>query len=236
MPSRGRSRRPRRSAQRSTSCTSTRPRCWWKSRGTATATWSSARATSTGPNWSRATKSIPITCCATTGSSFRSPRSKSCRYRWASRRSGANASRKRRRGERKRPACPGGGRGMTKRRRWRNEVGIPDSSPSGDYREGPDHQGEREHARVPGGQAGDQDRNQGGRAVDLQGEGRFGAHGQLPGKTAAPRAFRGLPSGLEKGVRAPEGRREDAGVRTKFVVASHQFRKDGDRRKLTADD
>src|SRR5579885_2477411 len=50
----------------------------------------------------------PITCCATTGSSFRSPRSKSCRYRWASRRSGANASRKRRRGERKRPACPGG--------------------------------------------------------------------------------------------------------------------------------
>src|ERR1700756_4367545 len=106
---------------------------------------------------------------------------------------------------------------MKKRRRWRNEIGLRNSSPSCDYRKGPGHQGEREHTRVPGGKAGDQDRDQGSGAVDFQSEGRFGAHRELPREGKAPRTFRGLPSGLEKGVRAVEDRREDAGVRAEFV-------------------
>src|ERR1700740_2557701 len=109
---------------------------------------------------------------------------------------------------------------MKKRRRWRNEVSLRNSSPPGDYGKGPGHQGEREHARVPGGEAGNQDRNQGSGAIDFQGEGGFGAHRQLSGKRAAPRPFRGLPSRLEEGVRAVEGRRKDAGVRAKSLKAA----------------
>src|SRR5579864_785355 len=109
---------------------------------------------------------------------------------------------------------------MKKRRRWRNEIGLRNSSPSGDYREGPGHQGEREHTRVPGGKAGDQDRNQGGGAVDFQSESRLGAHRELSGERAASRTFRGIPSGLEESVRAVEDRREDAGVRAKSLVVS----------------
>src|SRR4029077_17967224 len=109
---------------------------------------------------------------------------------------------------RKLRAFHGAGRDMKKRRRWRNEIGIPDSSPSRDYGKGPGHQGKREHARVPGGEAGDQDGDQGSRAVDLQSEGGLGAHRELSGKRAAPRTFRRLSPGLEEGVRAVEGRRE----------------------------
>src|ERR1700741_964611 len=106
---------------------------------------------------------------------------------------------------------------MKKRRRWRNEVGLRNSSPSGYYGKGPGHQGKREHARVPGGEAGDQDRDQGSGTVDFQSESRLGAHRELPREGTAPWTFRGLPSGLEEGVRAVEGRRKDAGVRAEFV-------------------
>src|SRR6267143_3888182 len=109
---------------------------------------------------------------------------------------------------------------MKKRRRWRNEIGLPDSSPSGDYGKGPGHQGEREHARVPGGEAGDQNGDQGSCAVDLQSEGGLGAHGELSRKRTAPRTFRGLSPGLEESVCAAQGRREDAGVRTESLVVS----------------
>src|SRR5215471_12360450 len=111
----------------------------------------------------------------------------------------------------------GAGRGLTKRRRWRNEERIPDHSPSGDYREGSRDQGEPEHAGVPGGSEGDQDGNQGSGADDFQGEGAFGAHGHLSGERAAEGKVCRLSSGLEEGVRAVAFGREDARVRAEFV-------------------
>ena len=53
--------------------------------------------------------------------------------------------------------------------------------------------------------------------IDFQSEGRLGAHGELSRQRAPPRKFRGLPSGLEKSIRAFEGWREDAGVRAELV-------------------
>src|SRR5271166_3226371 len=109
---------------------------------------------------------------------------------------------------------------MKKRRRWPDEIRIPDHSPSRDYREGPGHQGKPEHAGLPGGAQGDQDGNQAGGADDFQGESAFRTHGDVSGERAAARQVRGLPSGLEEGVRAVAGRGEDAGVRAEFVRAA----------------
>src|SRR5690349_20953048 len=109
---------------------------------------------------------------------------------------------------------------MKKRRRWPDEIRIPDHSPAGDYRKRFGHQGKSEHAGFSGGDEGDQDGNQGSRADDFQGEGAFGAYGDVSGERAAAREVRGLPSGLEEGVRAVALRREDAGVRAEFVGAA----------------
>ena len=50
----------------------------------------------------------------------------------------------------------------------------------------------------------------------------FRAHGDVSGKrTAAGKVCR-LPSGLEEGVCAAAGRREDAGVRAEFVMGGEQ--------------
>ena len=85
-------------------------------------------------------------------------------------------------------------RGMKKRRRWPDEIRLSDPSPSGDHGKGPGHQGKPEHAGLPGGAEGDQDRDQGSGAVDFQGEGAFGAHRKLSGERAAPRQVCRLPS------------------------------------------
>jgi len=61
--------------------------------------------------------------------------------------------------------------------------------------------------------------NQAGGAVDFQGESAFRAHRNVCGKRAAAWEVRGLPSGLEEGVCAAAGGREDAGVRAEFVRA-----------------
>ncbi len=47
----------------------------------------------------------------------------------------------------------------------------------------------------------------------VQGEGGRGAHLDHGGQAAPARAVFGLSRGLEEGLRAAEGRREDAGVR-----------------------
>ena len=49
---------------------------------------------------------------------------------------------------------------------------------------------------------------------------QFGAHRELSGERTAAGKVRRLPSGLEEGVCAVEGRREDAGVRAEFVRQS----------------
>ena len=51
----------------------------------------------------------------------------------------------------------------------------------------------------------------------LQGEGGRGAHRQCGGQGTPPRQVRGLPAGLEEGLRSAEGRREAAGVREQPV-------------------
>src|ERR1700693_2709722 len=108
---------------------------------------------------------------------------------------------------------------MRKRRRWTKQYEIrrPDYSPSSDYRKGPGHQGKPEHAGISGRTEGHEDGNQAGGAADFQSEGAFRAHRYVCGKRAAAREVRGLPSGLEEGVRAVAGGREDAGVRAEFV-------------------
>src|SRR5580692_13060100 len=108
---------------------------------------------------------------------------------------------------------------MKKRRRWPDEIRIPDSSASGDYRERSCHQGKPEHAGFSSGDGGDQDGNQGSGAGDFQSESAFRSDRHLSGKrTAAGKVCR-LPSRLEEGVRAAEGWREDAGVRAELVEA-----------------
>ena len=90
--------------------------------------------------------------------------------------------------------------------------------------------------------ASDQDRNQTGRAVHLQGEGAVRAHRQLSGQRAPPGKVRRLSSGLEEGIRTAEVGRKDAGVRAELVVSQsvgHSVVQEGWRdlaRRLTTDD
>ena len=60
---------------------------------------------------------------------------------------------------RKLRVLPGAVPGMKKRRRWPDEVRIPDSSASGHHRKGSRHQGKPEHFGLPGSDGGDQDGN-----------------------------------------------------------------------------
>src|SRR5215468_6840960 len=133
---------------------------------------------------------------------------------------GADARRRRARvkARRRQLELPDAARVMKKPRRWRNEIRVSNSSPSGNHGKGTGHQGTREHVGVPGGKGSHEDRNQGGGAIHLQGEGRFRTHGELSGQGAPARTFRRLSSGLEESVRAFEVRRKDAGVRAKLVT------------------
>src|SRR4029077_3101291 len=109
---------------------------------------------------------------------------------------------------------------MKKRRRGRDGVGLSHSSASGHHREGAGHQGKPEHAGLPGGAGGDENRDQGSPGKDFQGEGPVRAYRQLSGQGTPPGTVRGISSGLEKGICAVEGWREDARLRTEFVRQS----------------
>src|ERR1700758_2901030 len=114
-------------------------------------------------------------------------------------------------------------RGVRVRRRWRNEIRISDHPPPGDHRKRPGDQGKAEHTGIPGRAEGYEDRDQGSCAGDLQSESGFGADGELSGQgTSAGQVCR-LPSGLEEGIRSAAFRREDAGIRTEFVVSSQRW-------------
>src|SRR5208282_3139508 len=101
--------------------------------------------------------------------------------------------------------------------RWPDEIRVSDYSEAGDHRKGPGDQRDPEHTGLPSGAEGDQDRDQGSGAGDLQGEGRVGAHRKLSGERTAARQVYGLPSGLEESIRALEDWRKDAGIRPEFV-------------------
>src|ERR1035438_2412452 len=106
------------------------------------------------------------------------------------------------------------------RRRWPDEIRLSDYSEAGDHGKRSWDQRDPEHAGISGGTEGDEDRNQGSGAGDLQSKSRFGAYRELSGKrTAAGQVYR-LPSGLEEGIRALEEWREDAGVRAESVIQS----------------
>src|SRR3989449_10389109 len=106
---------------------------------------------------------------------------------------------------------------MKKRQRWPDEICVSDYSPTGDYGKRFSHQGKPEHAGVPGGFEGDQNRDQGSRAERGQSESRFGADGKISGQGKTAREIRWITAGMEEGGSAAENRREDAGICAEFV-------------------
>src|SRR5437773_12576155 len=107
---------------------------------------------------------------------------------------------------------------MKKRQRWPDEICVSDYSPTGDYGKRFSDQGKPEHAGIPGGFEGDQNRDQGSRAERVKGESRFGGDGKRSGQGTTAREIRRIPGGLEEGIWAVEIRREDAGICAKFVA------------------
>src|SRR5436309_13328961 len=99
---------------------------------------------------------------------------------------------------------------MKKRQRWPDEICVSDYSPSGDHGVRFSHQGKPEHAGVPGGFEGDQNRDQRSREERVQSETRFGADGKLPGQGTAAWGIRWILAGVEEGTGSAEIRREDA--------------------------
>ena len=75
--------------------------------------------------------------------------------------------------------CHGDARGMKKRRRWPNEIGISNSSPSGDHRKRPGDQGKPEHAGVPGGEEATKTEIKEAVQAIFKVKVRFGAHREL---------------------------------------------------------
>src|SRR5437763_16353029 len=102
---------------------------------------------------------------------------------------------------------------MKKRQRWPDEICVSDYSPAGEYGKRFSDQGKPEHAGIPGGFEGDQNRDQGSRAERAQGESRIGADGKLSRQGTTARKSRQPPGGLEESIGAVEIRRKDSGKR-----------------------
>src|SRR5207253_8671339 len=113
---------------------------------------------------------------------------------------------------------------MKKRQRWPDEICVSDYSPAGDYGKRFSDQGKPEHAGIPGGFEGDQNRDQGSRAERVQGKSGFGPDCELPRQRTAAREIRRIPPGLEESIRAAEIRREDAGIRSEEHTSELQSR------------
>src|SRR5260370_20090321 len=114
---------------------------------------------------------------------------------------------------------------MKKRRRWPDEIRIPDHSASGDHRKRFGHQGEPEHAGLSGGAQSDQDGDQGSGAKHFQGESALRAHGDVSGKRTAAREVCRLPSRQAEGLRKAAKRRGNAGVRAEFAASRQRMSK-----------
>ena len=127
------------------------------------------------------------------------------------------AAKEKTKARRRRRLLRGSACGMKKRRRWPDEIRIPDHSPSGDHRKRFGDQGKPEHAGLPGGSGSDEDGSEAGGADDFQSQSAFRPHGDVSGKRAAAREVCRLSTRLEEGVCTAAGGREDAGVRAEFV-------------------